>query len=126
MGKIRKGYLKMYIDENDFRKKKRSLKKYCIKAYKYLTFHTLKGESINGDGHYIDDLPASNEFVFMYGQPRIHYSVKDGVMILEDLEPQQFLLDGYMRELQQYKGMFYRNEKDKKKIDFYKKFKEVS
>ena len=115
----------MYIDENDFRKKRRSLKKYCIKSYKYLMFNVLKNNEIKGNGTYIEELPASNEFIFMYGRPKVHYTIKDGVMILEDLEPQQFLIDGYMKDLQQYRGIFYRDEKDKRKIDFYKKFKEA-
>lgn len=119
------GVRRMYLDANDFRKKQRSLKKYNMQTFKYLTFKYLKSQNLpKEDGHYIVDLPSSKEFEFVYGKVRLHYELRKGIMILENLEPQQFLIDGYMQDLGQYRGMFYRNEADKKKIDFYYKLKE--
>lgn len=36
---------------------------------------------------------------------------------MENIEPSQFLLDGYMSSLDTYKGICYRDNKDKFKID---------
>lgn len=36
---------------------------------------------------------------------------------MESIEPSQFFLDGYMSSLDTYKGIYYRNKKDKFKID---------
>lgn len=108
----------MYLDENDFQKKLRSLKTYCPIAYKDLLFNTNKKELGNfPTGKHVKDLYTSEEFKFVYGQIQLIYSVKDGCVIIEDLRPQQFLLDGYFNLLSIYKGIPYRNNRDKFKID---------
>ena len=44
---------------------------------------------------------------------------------MEDIEPSQFLLDGYVYELDTYRGMPYRNQRDKFKIELMIRRKEV-
>lgn len=38
---------------------------------------------------------------------------------MKNIEPSQFLIDGYMSSLEIYKGICYRNKKDKFKIDLF-------
>lgn len=109
-----------YLDENDFIKKFRSLKTYCPRAYKDLIFNIDKKEFHNQpDGRYIQDIYTSDEFRYVYGQISIVYTVDNANVIIEDLLPSQFLLDGYFNMLDTYRGMPYRNQKDKFKIDMF-------
>lgn len=115
----------IYCDENDFIRKLRSLKSYCPQSYKDFIFKVSKENYFElEDGRYVRDIFTSNEFRFIYGQIRLIYTIKDKTVIIEDLEPSQFLLDGYMARLEIYKNMFYRNKKDKFKIDLMLSLKE--
>lgn len=108
----------LYLDENDFKKKLRSLKTYCPIAYKQFIFNVKKELLIDiADGTYFKNLKTSKEFKFIYGQIKLIYTVKNGIIIMESLEPSQFFLDGYMSSLDTYKGIYYRNKQDKFKID---------
>ena len=80
----------LFNNDNGFNKKIRSLKKY---------------------------LPTSEEFRFVYGQIKLKVNVLNGNIIYEDIEPSQFFIDGYVSDLDIYKSMYYRNSKDKFKID---------
>lgn len=116
----------LYLDENDFNKKKRSLKKYCPIAYKELLFRT-RCEIVNTtDGTYTRALKTSSEFKFIYGQIELVYSVKNGIVTILDIQPSQFLIDGYTSELKTYKGIFYRDKRDMFKIDLFMSMKVVS
>lgn len=107
-----------YIDENDFVKKYRSLRKYCPKTHKYLCFEVLnKYNFCKEDGVYKQELPTTDEFKAVYGQIRLVYSVKGETVVIENIEPSTFFIDGYRKDLETYKGMPYRNDKDKFKID---------
>lgn len=113
--KIKRGIM---TDNNEFNKKLRSLKKYCPQAYKYFIFKIHKCKKLNKlDGKYELNLPTSDEFRFIYGQIKVKYSVVNGIIIYEDLEPSQFLLDGYRFDLEIYKSQYFRDKKDKFKID---------
>lgn len=116
----------LYLDENDFNKKKRSLRKYCPIAYKELLFRT-RHEIVNmTDGTYKRALKISEEFKFIYGQIKLVYSVKKGIVTILDIQPSQFLIDGYTSELKTYKGIFYRDKRDMFKIDLLMSMKVVS
>lgn len=109
-----------YLDENDFIKKFRSLKTYCPRSYKDLIFNIDKKEfHTQEDGKYIQDIYTSDEFRYVYGQISIVYTVTGGNVLVEDLLPNEFLLDGYFNMLDTYRGMPYRNQKDKFKIDMF-------
>lgn len=115
----------IYIDENDFIKKYRSLKKYCPKAHKYLMFNILSKHHFDKqNGKHIQELPASKEFKAVYGPIKLIYSCQNDVIAIENIEPSSFLLDGYRRDLETYKGVPYRNAKDKFKITLVMKRKE--
>lgn len=115
----------LFIDENDFYKKYKSLKKYCPKAFKYLCFNFFKNVSKNKyeDGKYVENVPTSLEFKKLYGQIQLLYSIKNGSIIIENLNPSDFFLDGHNRDLDVYLGMPYRNERDKFKIQMIMKLK---
>lgn len=109
-----------YLDENDFTKKMRSLKKYCMRSYKDLIFNTqLKDFYSLEDGVYIKNLYTSEEFKFVYGQIQLIYSVNKGHVVIEDLLPREILLDGCINLLGVYKGVPYRDDRDKFKIDLF-------
>ena len=103
----------IFKNEIDFNKKLRALKKYCPKAHKYLYFDIFTKDLFEKKkGSYEIELPTSKEFKMIYGQIKLKYSIHNRKIILEDLEPNAFLIDGYKFELESYKGIFYRNEKD--------------
>lgn len=109
-----------YVDENDFVKKLRSLRTYCPRSYKQLIFRKDKRDFYSmKNGRYQKKLYTSAEFEFVYGEISLVYSVKDGDVVIEDLLPSEFLLDGYFNLLDTYKGVPYRNKKDIFKIDLF-------
>lgn len=117
---LEKNHTISYLDENDFVKKMRSLRTYCMRSYKDLIFNTdLKKTHTMKDGTYSINLYTSEEFKFVYGQIQLIYTVKNGHTVIENLLPQQILLDGYFNLLDVYKGVPYRNDKDKFKIDLF-------
>ena len=108
----------VFKNENEFKKKLRALKKYCPKAHKYLYFDIFTKDLFEKKkGSYEIELPTSKEFCLIYGQIKLLYSIQNRKIIIEDLEPRGFLLDGYKFELESYKGIFYRNEQDMFKIN---------
>lgn len=110
----------LFTDENDFRKKLRSLKTYCPFAYKDFVFNVRKKIMLNHpDGVFKVEPKTTEDFKFIYGQIELVYSVKDNKIIMENIEPAQFLLDGYISSLGTYKGVCFRNKKDKFKIDLF-------
>lgn len=115
-----------YLDVNDFVKKFRSLKTYCPRAYKELIFKINKDDFYNKpNGKYKIDLYTSREFKYVYGQISLVYSVEDKTVIIEDLLPNDFFLTGYYELLKNYKGIPYRNKKDKFKIDLFMSIKKM-
>lgn len=106
-----------FADENDFNKKLRALKTYCMRTYKYFIFELTDEDFESKDGSYSCDLPISDEFRLIYGQIKLIYTIKNSQIILDDLEPISFFVDGYMKELNTYKGIYYRDDKDKFKIN---------
>ena len=112
----------VYIDENEFKKRERVLKKYLMGAYKYWIFEAIpklqKENKIDGKDEL--ELPVDKLFKKVYGDVKVLFSVKNDVVILEDIEPSMVLLDMFRRELPSYKGVPYRNEKDKFKIELMK------
>lgn len=107
-----------YLNENEYRKKERALKRYFMKTYKYLTFKfypTLKKKG-KKDGVYQVELPTSKIFEKVYGPIEIHFSVRNDVAIIEDILPDGILMDCFMRDLPTYKGTPYKTKKDLAKI----------
>lgn len=113
-------YILDYMDENNFKKLERSLKKYNMVAYKRLMFDfypklrsgNFVGELVSINKHektetYDLRLPTDSLFVKVYGEVKLNYTIyKDGrVVMLNNLEPKEILLDGHKSELTAYKGI---------------------
>lgn len=112
----------VYLNENEFRKKERALRKYLMRAYKYWIFDAvpiLQREN-KKDGKYELELPVDKLFEKVYGKVKILFTVENDIVIIEDIVPGDILSAMFSRELPSYKGIPYRNEKDKFKIELMK------
>ena len=115
-----KTYIFEYLDENDFRKKERSVRKYNMLAYKKLTFNYIpelrkgnflgeektKDEKMNTVSYELK-LPTDEMFAKVHGQIRLHYTVylDKGVILLTNITPEGILDEGHRAELSTYKGV---------------------
>ncbi len=130
-----KGYVLDYINENEFKKLERALKKYNMLAFKKLNFDyypalrngNFVGELIStnkkdGTSKYELKLPSDKMFAAVHGEVKLFYTVykKEGTVMLETITPTEILLEGHMSELTTYKGIMISKanaSKDKFKID---------
>ncbi len=109
-----------YLDENKFRVRERSVRKYNMLAYKKLNFEyypKLKagefiGENVAHDSSensdmYELDLPTDDMFKKVHGIIKLHYTVfKDRkVILLTNITPDGILEEGHRSELKAYKGV---------------------
>ena len=117
---MRGRYILDYLDENNFKKLERSLKKYNMVAYKKLMFDfypklrcgEFVGELVSINKHeqtetYDLRLPTDSLFVKVYGEVKLNYTVykNSNTVMLNHLEPKDILLDGHKSELTAYKGI---------------------
>ena len=132
---IVKSYIFEYLDENDFRKKERSLRKYNMLAYKKLTFNYypelrkgnfLGKEAVRSDKDstisYELRLPTDELFAKVHGPILLHYTVyiEKGIILLTNITPEGILDEGHRAELSTYKGVMISKknpEKDMFKIN---------
>ena len=130
-----KGYVLDYIDENEYRKLERALKKYNSLAFKKLNFEyypalrsgKFVGEMVsqnkkNGTETYELKLPSDKMFAQVHGEVKLIYTVykKEEIVLLDSIAPKDILLEGHMSELTTYKGVMISKanaSKDKFKID---------
>jgi hypothetical protein len=130
-----KGYVLDYVNENEFRKLERALKKYNMIAFKKLNFEyypslrngKFLGELVesnkkNSTEKYELKLPSDKIFAQIHGEIKLVYTVhkKEEIVMLETLTPEDILLEGHRSELTTYKGIMISKEnasKDKFKID---------
>ena len=128
-------YIFEYLNENEFRKLERSVKKYNMLSYKKMIFEfypqlkegnflgkLVKVNSENNTKSYELKLPTDELFVRVHGEIVLHYSVCEdsNTIILETITPESLLSEGHKQELQAYKGVMISKtnaEKDKFKID---------
>jgi len=124
-----------YINENEYKKLERALKKYNMLAYKKLNFDFYPSLR---DGKFIGELVSQNQkddsftyelklptdhmFSQVHGNVVLHYTVyaKDNTVMLNNITPSDILLEGHKSELTTYKGIMISKanaEKDMFKID---------
>ena len=124
---MEKTYVFEYINENEFKKLERSLKKYNMLAYKKLYFEfypNLKegnflGEVVgenDGNKTYELKLPTDIMFSKVHGDIKLYYVVyeKESVVMLDKLEPFDILSEGHQSELVTYKGVMVSKENREK------------
>lgn len=124
-------YVFDYINENEFKKLERSLKKYNMLAYKKLYFEfypKLKtgdflGElvSTNQDTkalHYELKLPTDSMFSKVHGDIKLHYHVyeENNIIMLDTISPEDILTEGHQSELVTYKGVMVSKQHSEKDI----------
>lgn len=130
-----KGYILDYINENEYKKLERALKKYNMLAFKELNFSfypalrngNFLGELVSknkakGTETYELKLKSDHMFSQVHGDIKLHYIVykKENVVMLDTITPSDILLEGHMAELTTYKGVMISKanaEKDMFKID---------
>ena len=128
-------YIFEYLDENDFRKKERSVRKYNMLAYKKLTFNyypelrkgNFLGEEVKKNENdkttsYQLKLPTDELFAKVHGEIILHYTVynEKNIILLTNITPEGILDEGHRAELSTYKGVMISKtnpEKDMFKIN---------
>lgn len=115
-----KNYVLDYVNENEFRKLERSLKKYNMRAFKKLSFDyypdmrngKFPGELVSknkeaGTETYELKLPSDAMFAQVHGEVKLIYTVykKEETVMLKELLPKDILLEGHRSELGTYKGI---------------------
>ena len=132
-----KNYILDYINENEYKKKEKAIKKYNMLAYKKLIFEyyndlregnfqgiCVETDKQNGISKYELKLPTDKMFANVHGPLMLHYSVyeKQRMVMLNTLTPEDVLTEGHMEELTTYKGVMVTNshkEKDMFKINLF-------
>ena len=137
---MKQNYIFEYVNENEYRKQERSVRKYNMLAYKKLTFDyyqklrngeflgKLVEETPDSDGNgkiltYNLILPADEMFVKVHGEINLCYSVytNKNVVLLSNISTRDGILDeGHRAELKAYKGVMISKanpEKDMFKIN---------
>ena len=122
-----------YIDENEFRKKERSVRKYNMLAYKKLTFEYYPSiregkflgkltstSSSDNTKTYELKLPTDNLFAKVHGDLTLHYTVYEDskVILLTNITAESILEEGHRSELGRYKGVMI--SKTNKEKDMFK------
>ncbi len=132
---MKDAYIFDYVNENEFKKLERSIKKYNMLAYKKLYFEyypslkegKLLGKVIstnqsNNTITYELKLPTDAMFSKVHGDIKLYYIVYENekIVMLDKFEPHEILSEGHASELVTYKGVMVSKqhaEKDMFKIN---------
>lgn len=124
-------YIFEYVNENEFNKLERSLKKYNMLAFKKLHFDfypqlksgnflgELKGiNQENNTETYELKLPTDMLFSKVHGPIKLHYMVykNEKTVMLDKLSPEEILIEGHQTELGTYKGVMVSKKDSQKDI----------
>ncbi len=117
---MKHGYVIEYLNENEFRKKERAVKKYNMLAYKKLMFEhypefregTFNGVVTSKNAKekitkYELKLPTDTLFSKVHGDIVLHYTVYENqkIVMLDTITPEDILDEGHQKELSTYKGV---------------------
>ena len=132
---MKETYIFDYVNENEFRKLERSIKKYNMLAYKKLYFEYYPALK---EGNFLGKLVSTNQasdtvtyelklptdamFSKVHGDIKLYYMVyhNDKIVMLDKFEPIEILSEGHASELVTYKGVMVskqHTEKDMFKIN---------
>jgi len=124
-----------YVNENEYRKKERSVRKYNMLAYKKLMFEFYPalrdGEFVgklvstsrkDNTKTYELKLPTDSLFAKVHGDLALHYTIyfNDDIILLTTITPEDILSEGHRSELGTYKGVMIsktNSEKDMFKVN---------
>ena len=117
---MKNSYIIEYLNENEFRKKERAVKKYNMLAYKRLIFNfypsfregkfegvVVSKNTSEGITKYELKLPTDSMFSKVYEDLILHYTVYDNqkIVMLNTITPEDILTEGHQKELETYKGI---------------------
>ena len=117
---MKNSYVIEFLNENEFRKKERAVKKYNMLAYKKLIFEFYPGFREGNFGgvavskntaesytKYELKLPTDTMFSKVYGDLILHYTVYENqkIVMLNNITPDDILAEGHQKELSTYKGV---------------------
>lgn len=120
-----------YVNENEFHKLERSLKKYNMLAYKKLYFDYYPNLK---DGNFLGELVSTNKdkntktyelklptdvlFSKVHGDIKLHYIVYENekLVMLNTITPEDILAEGHQSELVTYKGVMVSKEHSDKDL----------
>ena len=124
-----------YVNENEFKKLERSVRKYNMLAYKKLTFEyypsirdgkflgklVSKSTKDNSETYELK-LPTDTLFAKVHGDLTLHYTVykESNIILLTNITPESILDEGHRSELGTYKGVMIsksNQEKDMFKVN---------
>ncbi len=126
---MHKTYMFEYLNEAEFKKRERSVKKYNMFAFKKLIFDfypEMKEGNFLGSLVFEDKeknidsyelvLPTDEMFTKVHGEIILHYDVyKDKhIILLKTITPEDLLLEGHKTELGAYKGVMISKENAEK------------
>lgn len=132
---MKETYIFDYVNENEFRKLERSIKKYNMLAYKKLYFEyypalkegnflgkLISTNQANKTSTYELKLPTDAMFSKVHGDIKLYYMVyhNEKLVMLDKFEPIEILSEGHASELVTYKGVMVSKqhaEKDMFKIN---------
>lgn len=122
---MKEAYAFDYINENEFKKIERSIKKYNMLAYKKLYFEyypalkegnflgeVVSTNQVQNTKTYELKLPTDIMFSKVHGDIRLYYIVyeQDKIVMLDKIEPIDILSEGHQSELVTYKGVMVSRE----------------
>lgn len=127
---MKESYIFEYLNEAEFKKRERSVKKYNMFAFKKLVF-TFYPEMKEGnfsdstlvssdDEKNIDSyelvLPTDEMFTKVHGEIVLHFDVyrSKHIILLKTITPEELLLEGHKTELGAYKGVMISKENAEK------------
>ena len=128
---MKDSYVFEYLNENDFKKKERTIRKYNMLAYKKLVFdyylklkdgkflgNIVKKNNQEGTVSYELRIPTDDCFEKVHGEMKLHYTVykKDSIILLTNITPEDILEEGHRSELETYKGVLISKSNPKKDI----------
>ena len=117
---MKETYIFDYVNENEFRKLERSIKKYNMLAYKKLYFEfypalkegnflgkLVSTNQANKTSTYELKLPTDAMFSKVHGDIKLYYMVyhNEKIVMLDKFEPMEILSEGHASELVTYKGV---------------------
>ncbi len=126
---MRDVYIFAYLNEAEFNKTERSVKKYNMFAYKKLIFDfypemkngNFLGKQVSEDKEkntvsYELTLPTDDLFVKVHGEITLHYDVytNKNIILLKTITPEDLLIEGHNTELGAYKGVMISKENAEK------------
>ena len=124
-------YIFEYLNENEFRKLERSVKKYNMLAFKKMVFeyypelkegnfffYLVSTNKKNNTETYELKLPTDPTFAKVHGDIKLYYVVYKDIktVMLDRLVPEDILSEGHQSELITYKGVMVSKEHSDKDI----------